>query len=306
MIVYRELASVENDLGVSAKTLYTISNNIDRHYKRVEIKKRDGGKRVLSVPDALLKRVQRLIADKILALEPISAYATAYKSGASVVKNASHHVGKDKVLKLDIKGFFDSIKYSQVKDRVFTSDRFSEQNRILLTMLCYYKDRLPQGAPTSPVITNILMRDFDETVGNWCKKRNVAYTRYCDDMTFSGSFNEAEVVAFVSENLKQYGFVLNRKKTALVKPSSRQIVTGVVVNNKLNAPSDYRKKLRQEVYYCRKYGVEGHLARIGSPQNPKEYLQSLLGRISFALQMSPDNKSLAADKVFIVRQIKNI
>lgn len=306
MIVYRELSSIEKDLGVSAKTLYTLSNNLERHYRRVSIPKRRGGERVLSVPDALLKQIQRLIAEKILAFEPISQYATAYKSGASVVKNSVCHVGKEKVLKLDIKHFFDSIRYIQVKDRVFPSVRFSEKNRILLTMLCYYKDKLPQGAPSSPVITNIIMRDFDETVGAWCAKQGIAYTRYCDDMTFSGAFDASNVIEYVAAELKKYGFLLNEKKTSTVPPSRRQLVTGVVVNQKPNTPCESRKKLRQEVFYCRKYGVNGHLERIGSRQNPKEYLQSLLGRISFALQVSPDNKSLAADKEFIVCQIKNI
>ncbi len=306
MIVYRELSSIEKDLGVSAKTLYTLSNNLERHYHRVSIPKRSGGERVLSVPDDVLKQVQRLIADRILSLEPVSHYATAYKSGSSVIKNAACHVGKTKVLKLDIKSFFDSIRYSQVKDRVFPSPRFSEKNRILLAMLCYYKDKLPQGAPSSPIITNIIMREFDETVGDWCAKQGIDYTRYCDDMTFSGDFNEADVIPFVSEKLKEYGLLLNWKKTSVVKPSARQLVTGVVVNRKLNASSDYRKKLRQEVYYCRKYGVEGHLARVGCTASPEKYLASLLGRISFALQISPQNVRLAEDKAFVSGLLKNI
>ncbi|MBO5869778.1 MAG: RNA-directed DNA polymerase [Clostridia bacterium] len=304
MIVYRELSSVEADLDFSAKTLYSLTNDIEKHYRRVEIPKHDGTFRVLYVPDTLLKTVQRRIANRILLLEPISRYATAYKRGSFIRKNASCHVGKETVLKLDIKHFFDSILYSHVKDKVFTEKRFSEPIRVLLTMLCYYKDRLPQGAPTSPVITNIVMRDFDETVGNWCNQRGITYTRYCDDMTFSGSFDVNEVKIFVKSELRKIGFFLNEKKTVSAKGTQRQIVTGIVVNEKLNVSSEYRKKLRQEVYYCRKYGVEEHLKRIGNSVDAKKYLQGLLGRISYVLEVRCDDKSFLADKEFIAGLIK--
>ena len=141
MIVYRELASIEQDLGFSARTLYSLSNNLEKHYHNVLIPKSDGSKRKLSVPDLILKNVQRSIADNILSQYPISKYAKAYKIGSNVVQNAQPHVGKKKILKLDIEGFFDHILYSQVKDIVFYKEKFAEPIRVLLTMLCYYRSR---------------------------------------------------------------------------------------------------------------------------------------------------------------------
>ncbi len=304
MIVYRELSSLERDLGVSSKTLYTLSNSIDKHYQRVDLPKRSGGVRTLSVPDPLLKQVQRLISERLLSFMPVSRYATAYKCGASVIKNARRHTRKPKVLKLDIKNFFDSVLYSQVKEKAFPAEMYSESNRVLLTMLCYYKDKLPQGAPSSPAITNIIMFEFDEQVGEWCREKGIAYTRYCDDMTFSGDFDGEEIIAFVSEELKKYGFFLNVKKTRSVLSSQRQTVTGIVVNERVNTPSDYRRRLRQEVHYCRKYGVAEHLAHIGSQDTPKKYLMSLLGRIAFALHADPENKALLECKEFVMSQIE--
>ena len=105
MIVYKELSSIENDLGFPIKTLYGLSNNLEKHYHNVFIPKSDGTKRKLSVPDLILKNVQRSIVDNILAYYPISKYATAYKVGSSVQKNARPHVNKKKILKLDIEGF---------------------------------------------------------------------------------------------------------------------------------------------------------------------------------------------------------
>ena len=109
MIVYRELSSIEKDLGYPSKTLYGLSNSLEKHYHTVYVPKSDGSKRKLSVPDLILKRVQKSIAENILIQYPISRYAKAYKPGSSVQKNARPHVGKKKVLKLDIEGFFDHI-----------------------------------------------------------------------------------------------------------------------------------------------------------------------------------------------------
>lgn len=299
MIVYTELNSIERDLGISIKTLFSVSNSLSSHYKRVKIPKKNGSFRELSVPDAILKKIQCAISQKILAYEPISKYAQAYKLGASVQKNASHHVGKKKVLKLDIKHFFDSILYSTVKDKCFPAERFSEPIRTLLSMLCYNREALPQGAPSSPVITNIIMRDFDEKVGRFCEGKNISYTRYCDDMTFSGDFDEAPIIAFVKAELFEYGYLLNSKKTTVVSSSGRQIVTGVVVNEKMTVPTEYKSKIRQEVYFCKRFGVENHLQHINYAGDKKAYLQSLLGRVSFVLQTEQNEKEFLEYKSYL-------
>ena len=289
MIVYRELSSIENDLGYSAKTLYGLSNSLEKHYHTVYIPKSDGSKRKLSVPDLILKLVQKSIADNILMQYPVSRYAQAYRPGSSIQQNAQPHVGKKKLLKLDIEGFFDHILYSQVKDIVFYEEKFSEPIRILLTMLCYYKESLPQGAPTSPAITNIIMYDFDETVGTFCNGRGIAYTRYCDDMTFSGDFNEKEVIGFVKNELSKLGLFLKKRKTAVVPSTKRQTVTGIVVNEKLNIVKGYKKNIRQEMYYIKKFGLDEHLNKRGITDK-HQYLLSLRGRVAFVLQTVPNNR----------------
>ena len=263
MYVYKELTSIEQDLGFTARTLYGLSNNLEKHYHNVYIPKSDGTKRKLSVPDLILKRVQKSIADNILTQYPISNYAKAYKAGSSVQLNALPHVGKKKILKLDIEGFFDNILYSRVKDVVFREDKFSEPIRILLTMLCYYKESLPQGAPTSPAITNIIMYDFDEKIGKFCEENNISYTRYCDDMTFSGDFDEKEIIALVREELRGLGLFLKNRKTAVIGNAKRQTVTGIVVNEKINLTKDYKKNIRRQMYYIKKFGLENHAENQG-------------------------------------------
>ena len=298
MIVYRELASIEQDLSFPAKTLYGLSNNLEKHYHSVFIPKSDGSKRKLCVPDLILKQVQKSIADNILIQYPISRYAKAYKPGSSVQKNARPHVGKKKVLKLDIEGFFDHILYSQVKDTVFYKEKYSEHIRILLTMLCYFKESLPQGAPTSPAITNIIMYNFDETVGSFCEKKHIAYTRYCDDMTFSGDFDEKEVIAFVKDELYKLGLFLKNRKTVVIPSTKCQCVTGIVVNEKINITKDYKKKIRQEMYYIRKYGLDGHLSRMNI-SDKEQYILSLKGRIAFVLQTIQNDGEFMEYKRFL-------
>ena len=298
MKTYAALDSLEQDLGFSAKTLYGLSNNLDKHYRNIFIPKHDGSKRKLSIPDLILKRVQRSIADNILADYPISRYAMAYTKGSSVQKNASLHVGKQKILKLDVDGFFDHLMYTRVKDCVFCKENYSEPIRILLTMLCYYKESLPQGAPTSPAITNIIMYDFDEKIGKYCEENNISYSRYCDDMTFSGDFEDKAVIFVVKDELRKLGLFLKNRKTAVIPSTKRQTVTGIVVNEKIGLTKEYKNKIRQEIYYIKKYGID-HLRKIGEP-NKQHYFNSLKGRVAFVLQTIPNDEEFLRYKEFLM------
>lgn len=306
MIVYRELSSLEKDLGVSAKTMYTLTNQIHHHYRKVQIPKGNGEFRELSVPDDFLKAVQRKIADNLLSREEISAYATAYRPGGSTQRNAKPHVGKSKVMKLDIRGFFDHCIYPVVKERAFPAEKYSEPNRILLTLLCVYKDALPQGAPTSPAISNILLRDFDNVVGQWCNQRNIAYTRYCDDMTFSGQFDHRQVKALVKTELKKLGFFLNDKKNVVLSSGQRQSVTGITVNEKPQTSADYRRKLRQELYYCQKFGIEDHIQKLGLDVPAHTYKAQLLGRVNYAMSVNPTDRELQRYKAWLMQEKPSI
>lgn len=306
MIVYKELSSLTNDLGVSAKALYSASNNINKHYHRTEIQKGNGEVRELSVPDDFLKTIQRKISEKLLSYEDISPYATAYRCGSSTLKNAIPHLKKEKMLKLDIRHFFDHIIYPLVKEKAFPKEKYSEKNRVLLSLICIYKDSLPQGAPTSPAISNIIMRDFDNTVGKWCTEKSITYTRYCDDLTFSGNLNHKEIICFVENELKKMGLYLNHKKTVVAGSGQKKIVTGIVVNDKINTSITYRKKLRQELYYCKKYGVSSHISNENISDDEASYLRKLLGKVNYILSVDRKNIEMQEYKKWILEQINNL
>lgn len=143
------------------------------------------------------------------------------------------HVGKPVLLKLDIRHFFDHIIYPMVKEKAFPAERYLDANRLWLSLLCIYKDALPQGAPTSPAISNIIMREFDNTVGTWHLSKSITFTRYCDDVIFSGDFETREVIRFVKDELGKLGLFLNDKKTVALRDGQKKSVTGIVVNESL-------------------------------------------------------------------------
>lgn len=305
-IVYREASTLARDLGIPLNTLYAVSNRLDAHYHTAVLpKKRDGGTRTLTVPDGLLKHIQRAILETLLVHMPVSRDATAYRYGARVTKNAAPHANKRFLLKLDIAHFFDSIRYTSVKKAAFPLEIYAEPLRILLAMLCYHRDALPQGAPTSPAISNLVMRPFDEQVGGWCRARGIAYTRYCDDMTFSAGRPLDGVHGFVQDALGSMGLFLNERKTVRFHAGQRQTVTGLTVNDRPNVPPAYRRTLRQELYFCRKFGAASHLAHIGLDMDVPSYMHRLLGRVSFWLQADPGNQEAAGYRRWILAQFNS-
>lgn len=287
MNTYFELNTLEKDLGISARTLYSLSNNINSHYHSVVIPKSDGGSRKLSIPDYSLKNVQKRINNVILSCMNVSIYAKAYTNGDSPLRNALPHLDKKTILKLDIRKYFDHITYPLIKESVFKKENFSESNRILLSLLCMFNESLPQGAPTSPAISNILLYDFDNWIGEWCRRQDITYTRYCDDMAFSAEeLNSDIIIERVRLGLKKYGLYINNKKTQIIHDGQRKKITGIIVNDKPNVSIDYCKKIRQEMYYIRKFGIDSHLKAIGYEKTVDDYLRSLLGRINFVLSIS--------------------
>lgn len=276
--------------------LYSLANHAEAHYRRARIPKKNGGVRKLQIPDGMMKKVQRNLLHHVLdGLEP-SPYATAYRKGAGLKENAAPHTGKRQILKLDLENFFENITFSLILENVFSSRLFPPAVGVLLTNLCCYRDYLPQGAPVSAAVSNLVMRPFDDYMGSWCGEQGIAYTRYCDDMTFSGDFDARKVKNKAQNFLKVMGFSLNAGKTRLYGQGHRQSVTGVVVNCHPQAARTYRKKLRQDLYYCEKYGVAGHLKRQGRDLGQEDaagasfrYLQMLAGRAAFVLQVNPED-----------------
>ncbi len=268
------------------KTIYSISNNIENNYKEYKIKKRNGNYRTIYEPNKILKHIQRKILSNILEDMKVSEYAKAYHKNINIVDNAIIHVKSKVILKLDIVDFFDNIDFINVYKNCFYS--FPKSIGILLTNLCTYYGFLPQGAPTSAYISNLVMREIDYKIGLFCKELNINYTRYSDDMTFSGDFNPNIVIRKVRKLLYKLNLKINNKKIKVIYNYHSQSVTGIIVNEKMQANSKYRSKIRQEIYYINKYGISSHMKKLNI-KNKRKYINSLYGRILYVLQINKDD-----------------
>ncbi len=281
------------------KTLYSISNNIEKNYNIYKIRKRNGKYRTIHEPSSLLKHIQKQILTNILNNKSISKYAKAYHKGLSLKDNAIPHINKKIILKLDIVDFFENIFFVDIYNSCFSIEYFPKSVGMLLTYLCTYDEHLTQGSPTSAYISNLVMKEFDEILGNWCEEKNISYTRYSDDMTFSGNFNPSEIIIKVRKMLYKLGLELNDKKIHVVHKSASQNVTGIIVNEKAQVSSKYRKAIRQEVYYIKKFGLNSHMEKKKINIDKLKYLNILYGKILYVLQINENDNEFNEYKKFL-------
>jgi RNA-directed DNA polymerase len=257
-----------------------------RFYKAFRIPKRKGGSRQIEAPLGLLKHVQRWVDRHVARRLPISDVAHGFVRGRSIATNAAPHRGAAFVFRVDIRGFFDAI----TDDHVFTIFRdagYSTGVAHALTALTTYRGVLPQGAPTSPALANVHARTLDERVVAIASAHDLQYTRYADDLTLSGgALAERAVRREVEEAVKRSGFELNARKTRVMTRKQRQIVTGIVTNDRLNWPRERRRWLRQEVYYLERYSVEGHLAHV--QRGRSRYRDYIYGHVLALNAVRPD------------------
>ncbi|UNY98357.1 reverse transcriptase family protein [Zhouia spongiae] len=256
-------------------------------YREFEIEKSNGKKRKLHEPLPSLKEIQLWILDEILYKLKVSRYAKAYVPKRSIKEHTIYHTDEPFVLTLDIKNFFNSIQFDSVES-LFKKIGYSEKMANLFTKLCFRDDELPQGAPTSPYISNLILKDFDFAVSKYCMEHNIKYTRYADDLAFSGDLNAEEIEKLIKDELSKIGMELNDEKRKLMKPNQPQLISGIIVNKKAQLPKKIRNSLRNEMYYIKKFGLPSHLERTN--QKKPNYLKHLMGRINYILQINPRDK----------------
>lgn len=273
-------------------------------YWKYKIKKHNGGERTINEPLPNLKQIQYWILENILNTQKVSPYAKAFVHGKKLKENVRFHKNRKIVVKFDVHDFFGSIRLESVM-KIFLSLGYIHPVADLMAKLCCLRGVLPQGAPTSPFLSNLFMMDFDSKISEYCKPLKIYYTRYADDLTFSSDadLDIAELKKVVNEAICQKGLLLNKNKTKVMPRSMRQVVTGIVVNQKLQVDKDKRRRVRQEVFYIKKWGLASHLKKIGCEK--KNYLKHLLGEMTFMLSLSPQNEKLKQDVAFLRQLFEN-
>jgi RNA-directed DNA polymerase len=298
--------SIENDaelcrmLQCSFSELAEAVNN--PVYHTFEIPKKKGGKRIIDAPDSMLKEIQSrlnyFLNAYYLLIKPKVAFGFVIQprsSGkiCSIAENAKPHVGKKQVLNIDIKDFFPSIKAKQVR-ALFQSDLFDfdEHTATVLALLSTYKGVLPIGAPTSPAIANFICYQLDNELQQFCIANDIAYTRYADDLTFSSTDKiDSDIILDIISIINKQLFSINEKKFRIQSPNSKQTVTGLVVNQKVNVDRKLIRKIRAILHDSRMNGVEKaamhhfNLKAIPDEATLSYFIRRLEGLINFIGQV---------------------
>ncbi len=217
-------------------------------YRQFTLPKKSGGQRIITAPDDKLKVLQRHILHRILGGLKSHPLATGFERGHSIVTNASCHVGRKVVIKLDMKDFFQSTAADRVK-KYFQQIGWNRDAVDLLSHWCTYKGGLPQGAPTSPRLSNLVNHRMDARLYHLTDKKGGAYTRYADDMTFSFMTDDPDpvnsLIGMVRKIVKEEGYDIHEhKKLQVRRRHDCQKVTGLVVNERVNLPRKTRRWLR--------------------------------------------------------------
>jgi RNA-directed DNA polymerase len=276
-----------NLVGIDIGYLRACSNGSGKFYRRFTIAKRSGKSRQIAEPLPTLKRVQKWICEHILEVVPPARYAKAYVSKSSIRENARFHVRQSRVVLIDIKDFFPSVQSQRVY-RLFREFGYTRSVSAMLAGLATLDGSLPQGAPTSPAISNLVCRRLDHRAGAFCVKRGWRYTRYADDIAVSGEVEPAAVILAIRQMLADDQFEMNTEKTRVMRSCQRQVVTGVVVNASRHARRETRRAVRQEAYYIKKFGLSDHMAK--REIRNANYVSHLRGLASHILFLDPNDR----------------
>ena len=276
------------------------------HYRHFTIPKKSGGQRAISAPKPKLKAAQRAILDTILAPVPVHEAAMAFRPATHIGHNAARHAGAKVLMRVDLKDFFPSIKLRRVK-RVFQDLGYNEGVATLFALISTEAPRaevefegkkyfaalgdrcLPQGAPTSPAITNVMCRHLDNRMAGAAQKMGFLYTRYADDLVFSSKEAKANVVglkALVETIITDEKLEVNPEKTAILRPHTRQSVTGLVINEGegqgARVSREQMRKFRAFLHGYETQGREAMTEKLG--QDSLAYAQ---GYLSFIHMVNP-------------------
>lgn len=271
------------------------------HYVHFSIPKKSGGTRSISSPKAQLRAAQSWLLENVLQPIPIHDAAVAFRSGINIADNARRHAGRAIIVRIDLKDFFPSITFGRVKN-AFVGLGYNEGVASLFALLCTEAPRvalrvdghvhhvalserfLPQGACTSPTLTNVLCRHLDARLTGAAQKLGFTYSRYADDLVFSSDDEQANIVGL--QNLakliiEQEKLQINSEKTAIMRPHRRQSVTGLVVNAAQNAPEARvsRRDLRRFRAFLHRYETLGREAL--SDEIGQDALSYARGYLSF-------------------------
>lgn len=286
-------------LGITAYQSERLIQRSPNTYKIYKIPKKSGGHRVIAQPAKETKFIQHWLIKNLFNRLPVHRCAKAYKTGGSIKQNAFAHKNNSYMAKFDFKNFFNSIQYSHVTSFLAQNfgNEFVAEDIERIAQVCCVKIPskeelcLSVGAPTSPLLSNAILFEFDTKIFAWCIEHSFEYTRYADDLTFSTSIRDScnkiePMLRAVIDDLANLDLVINERKTTHLSKKFKRRVTGLIIdnNNNISLGRDRKRKISAMV----------HQFSIGILKESDVYkIQGLLG---FAVDIEPEFISRMNDK----------
>jgi len=284
--------------------IYRTSEN--SKYQTFNLEKKSGGYRTIHSPNNSLEILQRKLSQILYSVYSPKPCVHGFAANRSIVTNAKVHTKKKFVLNIDIKDFFDVINFGRVRGLFIAKPyQLNEEVATILAQICCFQNKLPQGAPTSPIISNLVCARMDKELQKFAKENGIFYTRYADDITFSinredlpvglvSSYSKGFSKVILGDDLRSIiennGFKINEAKVRLAYRTQRQEVTGLVVNKGVNVNRKYIRNLYGTLHAWEKYGLEeankiyiskyAKKTLLPSDEKPS-FLDSLRGKIEF-------------------------
>ena len=277
-------------------------------YYSFEIPKKKNGTRKIQAPNANLGEIQRRLNFYLqavyLLIKPKEVHGfiikpKGYEFNHSIISNAAVHTNKKHILNIDLKDFFPSISARRVREIMVK--HIGIQHAAIadaLALISTYKKMLPTGAATSPVLSNFACIEMDEELISFCSQHDISYTRYADDLSFSANhYFSSDEIKLIRTIITKYHFAINEKKFRLLSSKSKQMVTGIIVNKKLNVDRTYIRNIRATLHHIKTEGIEvaakkHYQVDIADIKLQQKLLFKLEGQINFIGQVRGKQDSI--------------
>ena len=288
--------------GCEEEYLSRMADTVSDHYRKFFLWKdrEHTRKRWIEAPDPELKGMQRRILRLFYQMAP-SPFAHGFTIGRSIVSNASVHTGKKFIVKLDLQNFFPSVTGTMVLEHLIASGIAVAENRDRIETLlkfCLLDNHLPQGAPTSPALSNLVCRRMDFTLAKFARRHRMEYTRYADDLTFSCDSDICfHLIPVIRRIVEHHGFKVNERKVNVLKRHQRQTVTGLVVNHSGMTSVPRRKRLKLRAFL--------HRITTGKISLNEFSYEKLKGHVSLICMANPRQGIYFRKQLAIVEKIRN-
>jgi retron-type reverse transcriptase len=275
-------------LALAPHDLFRLSAQPSRHYREFRVPKARGGERRLLSPQGTLRRVQGWLLHRMLnRCEPHQA-AQAFTRGRSIATNARVHEHRKVVVSLDLEEFFPSVRAGAVR-RVFERLGYPYSVASLLAALCTVDGGLPQGAPTSPALSNLVNVRLDRRFAALGARLGFSYTRYADDLVMSSDDERLPaLLPFFREVIRSEGYRVNEAKTRVMRSGTAQEVTGLVTNLRAGLKRHHRRLLRAMVHRLRTQGPSTLVASSRRGSTSGDPVRVLRGHLAFLNMVEPD------------------